>query len=1387
MPATLQRHSLAMSLVRFAMLAFVLAVVPLCAHSQAMPPVNYTIPATTYGPAFTAPAMIAHLNTTYYGSSLPSLDLSWPVIRMAGVITLSGQYNTYATFMPQVYSFMVDMINAKGGVVVDGVPHLLSITWASDDSSTPLLLHLYQQWMNDPQYSIFLAPSQDPQLVALNSLILGSNRTFFNLLASDLNDFTARYPYVFTLLTSRDQVPVPSVAALNQIAQQYHSDVKDGLKQLGYEGQTTSEWGIQNMCMYVHQDSAQVLSCGGIRAWVNATNVQRAAAGATADELIVIEQDVLWNIASTGVDQNLYTATMNLCPDHVDVLVVCGQTSNPDAAAVAAALAATHLRPKAAFTTSTMPAYTVSNATMALQWTGWTSLGSFPAKPASLPGPPTWSTLSTFSRDWATYFNVSVSSLSTITVLYPSAFEIVKAALNVTQSLSSDDLRTAFLSLEGNTYLRDVRFNNLTGINGASIAALAQVQLQSGLTVPSNVSMIVYPYNWPWTRVQVGDKLLVSQTATNIIIGWVLVMLGCWVAQIIVEQAVFVRRRGGWYKLWLGLVSISLGGAGVWCSQWTMSSAVSLTKPGDSSPLPMSFSLDMAILAVLEAVILTWCGLYVLMRDVEDNSTEAVGKHNSTAHIARQINKEQRADKRKRAALSHRAHFYHLKDCMSRNVVGGSILIAFAIGMSRVTLWYNWSVQATLVSAAAGWIVSVIVAIVLLLPALLMYFHALKLRTLAVFALAGVVIIDWQVHVYTMTFMYALDVYGTPSDLYTVLLSSTAVSIITGIITAVTCFGFIGLQFSRMQLSRNGLSVLVASLENVINKQKAALTEEQHQSGHLRLQADELVRMLEAINIVRPIPKEYAWALASCSNTSTFRQQVEHCTTQQPMDKLAAPTTTHSTPIVAARSPLTVNGSLASRSNNGGTGSVTAGKATAIIALLQKDTDSSSIDDEQPSERDQPMPLASPPRSMNASPLLGAATIASTTVSQLSPSPTGSRASSVASDNPVLSVNSSALKVGWTETSTVAKRLSTGDSGEEVEAGSETVVTELRKGRGSIVSTRSSHATCEVAPLSPPGRSAISPSHSMASAKTVTRDSMPRQSHAGQDTRADIEPSKTSTSANSLSVSAQATQIDHHSRCKQFESDLCHLLHQQAQHATVAALEHPHVADNSRASVSISIAGKGRGNQPSADDLEFTMTTALKNKPTLVELLAHPVCVELVKDELERIHSVENLVFYLHAVRYRRLQSAKARRMLATLIFDTFIAEGSSQQINISTRQRDTIQAQLKKRGDDVATPQLLREAEREVALLMETNIMKAFTATSSYRLCTLVIAAIDVDKASGRWSDERRVVAGDGDGWGDGRMSLVTAARSSQGSRKHSVDASHGPVSMDGREHVQA
>jgi hypothetical protein len=113
-----------------------------------------------------------------------------------------------------------------------------------------------------------------------------------------------------------------------------------------------------------------------------------------------------------------------------------------------------------------------------------------------------------------------------------------------------------------------------------------------------------------------------------------------------------------------------------------------------------------------------------------------------------------------------------------------------------------------------------------------------------------------------ITFAYTGANSALPADLLTATVSQTVVELVAGVIAAVICFVFVGLQFSRMQLSRNGLTVLVASLESVINKQKDSLKAETETNAVLRNQMTLLCKMMEHININTPTRTEYAFAMS---------------------------------------------------------------------------------------------------------------------------------------------------------------------------------------------------------------------------------------------------------------------------------------------------------------------------------------------------------------------------------------------------------------------------------------------------------------------------------------------------------------------------------------------
>ena len=1273
----------------------------------------YSLSYTTYGPKPVNQTAWQRVNATVYNGTLAPVNFSLPVLKMAGVVTALGSDTTNTALLKQMYpvrahartrkervrwllsatahslsclsvcQFAIDMLNMHGGVVVNGTRYLVSLTTASDDSSPQLLQLLYSTWLNDPTYSFFLAPAADDQLKTLTPLMQATNRTFFNFLDGDPADFTAAYPYIFTLTSTKDQVPVPILTAINTRAQQYAAQVNAG--SVPRPAGVVSIYGVSSVCIYTHNDTTQIEGCAGVRTWINNTNQQREEAGAALpSDFITIEQDVFWPTASASTNETLYAATIDQCPDGVDILIVCGTTTAADVAAVSQALAETQLRPKAAYTTNTLTGFDSTNAALVAQWSGWMTQGSSGAGKATIPSP-IFTTKAQQNSAWQTYFNQATATSAQQT-LFPSGFDVIRSAMSVSASLSSSDLRAAFLSLNGTTYVRAVLFSNVTGVNPASVTVPSQIQ-NGTITVLTSPSQINYPVAWPWSRIMDGDPVTATTSGEMTVLGFVLSVLGAWVAQIILEQAVFVRRRGGLYPLWLLLVAVSLGGSGMWCAMFVYSTTLGITVPTTGESLSIQWSLNHALLGWLPAVLLTWAGLMVMMFDVDVNTVDD-GKQ-SKAQMAHSVRRQKQEDARKKAALSHVMHIQHLAGAMSRHVVIGGLMVLAGLVLTRVTLFHVWEMQANVTVTAAGEAVSIIVCLPLMLFALLCYYHALLLRVVAVFVMALTVLFQWIIASEMADYTYSSTLVASPSALYTVMLSSGVVSLICGIVAAVTCFAFIGLQFSRMQLSRNGLSILVAKLEALIAKQHKAILSANDETSAAKRQADGLARLLEAVNIVRPIATEWAFALASQSTVATLLSVHQAQQAAQPLSTIVSPHSTLRT--VVAPSSSTNSNARKLEVRTGRTGSV---PATTIVNRRSSQSDSS--------------------RSITAQ--SGHSSDVNDGEAVLHPSVDG--ASDVVTN--LVSTAASPKSGGWTS-----------ESSEAVEADS------VQQRGASLLNS----SVDVVQPLSPSRRQDIktvvlvSPLAAEPSMNLSTRS--PQTSHASQMDAAEM-------SANSAE------------RWKEYEQAVLAVLDQQAdyteQQRALDGLTNPGTAtaftskafDASAEDAAFPLALPAIGDLHAPVDIAMSKrasstgevksrTSALASSawpvPSLSQLLQHPVCVEIIKDELERTHSGENAMFYLHAIRYRTLTNKQLRRRIARSLVDTYIVEGAPQQINISTRQRDAILAAINKKSEDAITPSLFREAEREVSLLMDSNL-KPFIGNSKHRLAVWCYHAIDVNAA---------------------------------------------------------
>ena len=139
---------------------------------------------------------------------------------------------------------------------------------------------------------------------------------------------------------------------------------------------------------------------------------------------------------------------------------------------------------------------------------------------------------------------------------------------------------------------------------------------------------------------------------------------------------------------------------------------------------------------------------------------------------------------------------------------------------------------------------------------------------------------------------------------------------------------------------------------------------------------------------------------------------------------------------------------------------------------------------------------------------------------------------------------------------------------------------------------------------------------------------------------------------------------------------------------------------------------------------ELTATDAALTsdaRPALSVLLAHPVCVALLKAELSAAQSVHSLLFVLHCQRYRMLRSARLRRAVAARIYDSFLAPSAPQRLELGEAQLSFVRAAVQHSDERLCVAELLDEAEAEVSGALE-RALAALAAGGTMQRCTSLL-----------------------------------------------------------------
>ena len=723
-------------------------------------------------------------------------------------------------------------------------------------------------------------------------------------------------------------------------------------------------------------------------------------------------------------------------------------------------------------------------------------------------------------------------------------------------------------------------------------------------------SMFVSRAFFPLVRVTaVGDSVTQSQTAVFVIIGVLVTVLSSWVASIISEQAIFNHGRGDLRgaAVWLLLTAIAMGGGGMWCALLMQASGIVVNASPDPSitTLPITFAIDLTLACLPLAIIPAWIGLLMMIGSLDKarqamNAKKAAeaaeGAERSTSTQSGQADPTAMAKKRKAvgAALTWTELSAILWQATDWRCFVAGICVALSLAATRVLVFNIWVVAASYTPSVAATILCFVLDSVLCTVSVLFMFHAVKGRMIGILLLAAAVMLDYQINFYTMSLTYT-GVVTAPLT-HSVTVSASSLSLLTGLLAAFVCLLFVGLQFQRMKLSRSALARKVAKLQGEIDTQRRRAEVAERSARKRKMEQDILVKMMELINLCRPIAGEPTFLLAFAATAAESRLARA---VLDPVPATPSPNSPQPSKVSAATlkqlTAITEEAALVSRSH-----SQDGLSAQATLDELHRPSIGSSSRVEP--ERDSSV----------------------------------LRKSSVA-DNPMM------LRQAWSNSAepSVAPRDSV-----QYERFERTVL--------QWVSSLTANGSKSPNPSS---RAVTQPDSREPATKTIDFGNP---------------------SPFAKAIGRQSAQLMRNTQPSELEE----------------------VRANIGRSVMAALA------QSSAYRLQ--------------DLLAHPVTVEIVKGELERIHSEENLAFYLAATRYQDLKSGPLSKYCAVWLYSTFVAANAPQQINIDTAQRLAIEVAMKKGAHGSA---IFDDAKREVLSLMETNL-KAFKGSPGYRMCCWVLEA---------------------------------------------------------------
>jgi hypothetical protein len=832
--------------------------------------------------------LVVFLNALYFSGCI---DCKSDIV-LGVTYSLTGANQVTGVAAQEGFRLCVETANRRGGVRVAGNQYNLTLVDASDDSSTRLVQLSYEAMAQDPSIDILLSPgNSSPAKAALLATKKYSNKTIFITSGKSASLWNTGYKYAV------GTGGMPQAAA-------------KGL----FESIEKSNLPILQMAIFYRLDSFS----SSLADWAKS---ECATTFARWNCEVVIFFPLTFPVDGISDEIHFANSFAAMPAGQIDFLVVCGLL--PDSIPTVRGLRLSKADPKLAYFTNALDPVVVAEAD------NWLLGNRADYEVENMPGAlfTRWSNAAkALLRRFPSAIIASGASgghISSLTVC-----DLLLTALNTTASLSPDDIRNALLLINGTTVggpfaMHPTGFNMLDSYRPAQVIKGELININD-----PNEMFALSPSRWDWLLLRDQDNITAKLNASPYIVAVIQLLLGCWTALILVEQTLYTlknQRKAAdtsmtsrvkatnsmHWSLWLLLSTCSLSVAAIWCALFVCFTGFSFEIPAAISPtVQINYSLNFALVTLLPIFALTWSSLFLLTKSVKSseaakfnpNSQELMGseiislEYSTTASAATSISPKQEIDSngessirqalgartatrnsRHNAIFSHKDHFVYLKARLDWFVVLGGAILSGAIITARFLFQISLELQAATYKYSVA--AEICLAIFLLWPmitvAMLVYFHAIRLRVVGGFTLTLAIIIYFHLTRYSTTYYYSpyhntvLDSKGS--------IDPTLISIITSVISGLTCVIFIGLQFNQMQLSRNSLALQISRMEMKLTEFKLLNSALKADLQRMKSCSDNSIKALELINSVRPFNcNSYSIANSLSTNSEILQLQYEH-------------------------------------------------------------------------------------------------------------------------------------------------------------------------------------------------------------------------------------------------------------------------------------------------------------------------------------------------------------------------------------------------------------------------------------------------------------------------------------------------------------------------------